>query len=513
MKKPMNRTRTWAVAATYTTAIVMLITAVAFGGTSLREMVALGHQAHTHAPPPLSVPVGLTSSDMPTEAGSTMPGGGIITHFRGGRRANRIDGGGGRMIYTGTAAFEPTLGIDKKGNIFYQGKDPSGLGFSPMVVVSRDDGRSWDEVTPTLHTHTIDPFLYLDEETGRAFSADLTLPCTTISHSDDVGQSWTTSEACMLADHQNVFAGPPVSSPTVGYPNVVYLCAIDLAASLAPAETSCLKSLDGGLVWVRTGMPAYTIDPARGKFCDGATGHGFVDAEGTVYLPRGWCGQPYLAISRDEGANWERIQVADTGMAGPIQGVCAAVCTETFDHEAAVAVDDEGNIYYFWMGRNRLPYLAVSRDEGKSFTKPIMVGPPGLKEAWGPTLDIGATGKIALAYLGSTNAPGGESPIGRGPAYTEEVTWNGYITTTVNALSKKPRFFTTSLNPFSDPIGRGECSPVRCGAQGDFIEVVIDPDGRPWTSMVDACPAPGKVCGSTGGPGFVGTVDGGPKLR
>lgn len=501
-------------ASVVTTLVVVLIGAVAIGGTSVRRTVALDHQAHAHVHPRLSVPLGLGSAGTLAEPGSTVPGGGIVTHFQGGRGAAAIDGsGGGRMIYTGIDAFEPTLGIDKQGNIFYQGLDRSGLEV-PTVVVSRDDGRSWDDVTPALHTHSQDPFLYVDEDTGRAFTADLTFPCTTISHTDDVGKSWTTSQACMLADHQNVFAGPPVSSPTIGYPNVLYLCAIDLGASTAPAETSCLKSLDGGVAWVRTGAPAYIMDPAGDKFCDGASGHGLVDSEGTVYLPRGWCGQPYLAISRDEGATWERIQVADTGMEGPFAGLCVNFCIDTFDHEAAVAVDDLGNIYFFWMGSDRLPYLAVSRDEGKSFSKPMMVGPPGLKEAWGPTIDIGATGKVALAYLGSTNAPGAASPGGVRPDYTDDVTWNGYITTSVNALSKRPRFFSASVNRPSDPIVRGECRRVRCQGQGDFIEIVIDRKGRPWTSMADACwPSPGTVCGSLMGAGFVGTIIGMPKLR
>lgn len=406
------------------------------------------------------------------------------------------------------------MGIDKKGNIFYQGVGaPYGV-FGPNVVVSRDGGHTWDDVTPRTHTYTFDPMLYVDIDTGRAFTADLTaFACTSVSHSDDVGESWTSSEACGLSDHQNLFAGPPVVSPTVGYPNIVYMCAVDAGVqTYSSAATSCLKSLDGGLTWVRTGAPAYTADPRQGDgafdipgACGGASGHGFVDSEGTVYVPRGWCSQPYLAISKDEGVTWERIQVAGNGMPRTQDQLAE------FEHEAAVAVDTKGNIYYFWTARNRLPYLAVSRDGGESFTKPLMVGPPGLKEAWGPTIDVGGVGKIALAYVGSTNAPGGRSPDGLGEEYDYLVTWNGYITASIDALSKKPRFFTTPVNPPSDPIVRGECGVVRCEVQLDFIDVVIGPDGTPWTSMVDGCPSPGDKCDAF--LGFVGTVVGGPPLR
>jgi hypothetical protein len=367
-------------------------------------------------------------------------------------------------------------------------------------------------VTPDTHRITFDPMLYVDTRTGRAFTADWTL-CSTVSHTDDVGETWTTSKACGLTDHQNVFAGPPVTSPTVGYPNVVYMCAIDLGLAQPSAATSCLKSLDGGITWARTGAPAYTNDPRQGPgtlgipgHCGGASGHGFVDSEGTVYLPRGWCSQPYLAVSKDEGATWDRIQVADNGMPRNQDDVLAE-----FEHEAAVAVDAKGNIYYFWTARNRLPYLAVSSDGGQTFSRPMMVGPPGLKEAWGPTIDVGEVGKIALAYVGSTTAPGGRAPDGTGAEYDHFVTWNGYITTSIDALSKKPRFSTVSVNPLSDPIMRGECGILACGVQADFIDIVIDPDGRPWTSMVDGCSPPGVACDDF--LGFVGTVAGGPRLR
>ena len=472
------------------------------------------HGHHLHASPPN--PLGIAPSLSLPEPGSSLSGSGIVTHYGGGRGAKQRRGAArGRMVYTGTGSWEPTLGIDKKGNIFFQG---TSFGFEPKTIVSRDGGRSWNKVTPQTHTHSLDPFIYVDPTTDRAFTADLTeLGCVTVSHTDDVGSSWITSKACGLTDHQTVFAGPPALSVTAGYPNVVYMCAMDLgASSYAAFATSCLKSLDGGVGWVRTGAPAYTGDPLQhdegtegiAGLCDGGTGHGFADSKGIVYLPRGWCGKPYLAISKDEGATWERIKVADIGMPVQIQTACAQVCRDVagFDHEAAVAVDPNGNVYYFWVARDLLPYLVVSRDGGKSFSKPIMVGPPGLREAWGPKIDVGGNGKIALAYLGSTNAPRSQSE----DEYTGAVTWNGYITTSADASSKKPRFFTASVNPPSDPIVRGACR-VGCDPQVDFIDVAIDPDGRPWTSMVDGCPAPGNVCDSVAG--FIGTVIGGPRLR
>lgn len=508
------------VAAT-TACVALLATMVALRGEASRDPSAPARHFNGHPVQGANLhaslgnaPGGSSRSFTPPETG-WMPGARLVTYSEGGRDARRVRGvGRGRMVYTGTGSWEPTLGIDSKGNIFFQG---TSFSTETNLVMSRDAGRSWHEVTPTTHTHTMDPMIYVDKTTDRVFTTDLTWPCITVSHSDDLGKSWTTSEACGLADHQNLFTGPPVSSSTVGYPNIVYMCAIDGGAGNPPSTTtSCLKSLDGGITWVRTATSPYTSgDPGHEDgtggvpgLCEGGTGHGFVDSKGVVYLPRGWCGQPYLAISHDEGATWERIQVATNGMGINENGIPGS--TRIFEHEAAVAVDAKGNIYYFWTARNRLPYLAISRDGGKSFSSPMRVGPPGLKEAWGPTMDIGATGKIALAYLGSTNAPGGEAPDGMGEEYTDDVTWNGYITSTVNALSKKPRFLTASVNRPSDPVVRGECG-VECSVQKDFIDVVVGPDGRPYTSMVDECAPPGDECDDF--LGFVGTVVRGPKLH
>jgi hypothetical protein len=124
--------------------------------------------------------------------------------------------------------------------------------------------------------------------------------------------------------------------------------------------TACSKSIDGGITFVRTGTPPYTDDPTQEGgsqgvqgHCGGAVGHGAVGPDGTVYLPRGWCGKPYVAISEDEGATWEKVQVAGNGMAvGPGQE----------EHEMNVAVDADGTVYTTWIAQDRLPYLAVSRD-------------------------------------------------------------------------------------------------------------------------------------------------------
>src|SRR3712207_8058148 len=49
-------------------------------------------------------------------------------------------------------------------------------------------------------------------------------------------------------------------------------------------------------------------------------------------------------------------------------------------HEASVATDRKGNIYYAYSARDRLMYLTISKDGGETWTKPLMVAAPGVNE-------------------------------------------------------------------------------------------------------------------------------------
>ncbi|MGH2747345.1 MAG: sialidase family protein, partial [Actinomycetota bacterium] len=359
---------------------------------------------------------------------------------------------------------------------------------------------------------SFDPYTWVDPDTGRVYTIDLTVACSYLSFTDDGGDSWITNPlACgrPVNDHQTLFSGPPAITTTVAYDNVVYYCWNDVATS------SCSRSLDGGISFAPTGSPAFPgYDPegeGEDNFCGGLHAHGHVGRDGTVYLPRGYCGQPYLGISRDEGATWERVQVANNGIS---------------HHEAGVATDKKGNIYYTWVARNRLPYLAVSTNGGKKWTKPMMIGPPGIKEANLPGIAVGGVGKVAMAYMGSLNSPfrPGQEPEDECTAITscggddryKNTTWSGYVTISADALKKNPLFYTGSINHPKDPLKRQECGPGRCGTTVyDFIDVTIGPDGTAWTAMVDACTL---TCATTtkadiGNMGIVGEMVGGPSLN
>ena len=468
-------------------------------------------------------------------------GGKAMAHYAGGRviRGNhrgpmsemfRLKDANGVPMNAG----EPTLGVTNEDNIFY-----TAIQGNTRIEILRgqNDGKKWEVVSPKFPNGrnaqlvSFDPYIWVDDAEGvdRIFTIDLTVACSYISFSDDEGQSWITNPlACgrPVNDHQTLFSGPSAISPTTVFPHIVYYCYNGLGAS------ECSKSLDGGISFIPTGTSAFpAFDPAAqdpsfepdvppriGAECGATHGHGHVGPDGTVFLPKGHCGQPWLAMSKDEGATWTRVQVAKNGSP---------------HHEASVSTDRKGNIYYLYNAADRLPYLVTSRDDGKTWSKPLMVGSPGVNEANIPSLDVGGVGKVAIAYMGTENSPGQPFPpltgtttnpncfVNQLPCPTPEeyknTTWSGYTAISANALDKNPVFYSTTVNVKSDPLKRGICGPGRCGLQIlDFIDVVIAPDGEVWTSWVDACIlayADPKGEQDQGSEAVVGHLVGGPPLR
>ena len=453
------------------------------------------------------MPLLLTDSQplAPAKAGTIRaPGGTAVAHHAGGKRVSskRVKKAAPRGVHypVGANALEPTMGVAKNGDVFYIATPSLGA----EVMKSTNNGKSWKAASPNIagqnsHPVTLDPYIYIDKWTQRIFTIDLTVACSYLSFSDDGGSSWTTNPlACgaPVNDHQTLFSGPPVSSTPVGHENLVYYC-----YNMVASATNCTKSLDGGITFAPTGRPAYNgYAPEEGdpNGCAGLNGHGVVGYDGAVYVPKETCNQPLLLISKDEGVSWTSSRVSSKDAVwGP---------------DPSIAVDAKGNLYYVFIAeKDRLPYLATSKNGGKSWSAPLMVGSPGLTETVHATVDVGAPGKVAIAYYGTDDVKGKIATR----KYTD-ATWNGYMTMTTNALAKRPLFYSAPINGPAQPLMKGACGPRRCYDALDFIDVVVGSDGTPWSAFVancfkDVCPAPNPPAGET--TGLVGRLVGGPKLR
>ncbi len=409
--------------------------------------------------------------------------------------------------------FEPTIGVTSDGALFVSNtgkgelseEDPPPDTEYSSILRSTDQGQTWEDVTGSIGPvsippETSDPYVYVDEATDRVYNLDMIgLNCNWVRWSDDLGESWINNPAGCgqppVLDHPTLFAGPPNAAPTVGYENVLYLCVNRVA------DSACSTSLDGGLTWTPF-LPVYGPSAGQtGGFCGGLHAHGVTAPDGTAYLPRGYCGVPMIAVSQDDGLTWERHVISED--------------VPTLGHEVAIAVDDQGTAFAFWISEDHHPQLAYSTDKGVSWSQPVDVAPPGVSVTSHPTIEAGTNGAIALAYVGTeTDAESyGDMP--------DEATWNAYLAIVTDATDPDASVATTTANDPDHPIGLGVCGGTRCraaddGGIGDFIDVTIDDDGRPWAVFVDVCL---ETCEQTGEPdrakgvGLVGTLAQGPSLH
>ncbi|MEA3137005.1 MAG: hypothetical protein QOC71_1286 [Thermoplasmata archaeon] len=403
----------------------------------------------------------------------------------------------GAARYLPVSTFEPSLGSDPDGCLFMTNFHGTGTG--TRIYMSCDQAATWAEIGPSLGVGTTpcfpnsnDPFVHVDRDTGRVFASDLhALVSSTLHYTDDKGATWQCNPGGGgtppgAHDHQSISTGTPRMLQTVGYPNIVYYCINRVA------DTACSSSLDGGigfgpLVTVYPGIES----PGEGQpptLCGGLSGHGETDHAGRLLVPKGQCGHPEVAVSENDGLTFSRAIVSsETGVMG---------------HEVRVVADAADNLYAFYIGTDGLPYLGRSTDHGQSWDQPWMVAPPGVTAASFPAVSAGADGKVAVAYIGITDPEGYD-------ADPEDMAWNAYVTATDDALAADPLFATVQANQPGDPIARGVCGNSRCGGLGDFIDMTVDPEGRPWAAFADMCRADCLKADATendgGTVGFVGT--------
>jgi hypothetical protein len=338
----------------------------------------------------------------------------------------------------------------------------------------------------------------VDKATGRVFTSDLqALACSYMNYSDDGGKTWTTNPiGCGSPpgahDHQSLAVGKARVSTSLWQGRMVYYCINRVG------DSSCAVSPTGGLSWgpLIPAMPG--VDAEAGRLCGGLTGHVKTDASGRAFLGKNQCGRPTVAYSENDGQSWTMVTVSRS--------------IGVREHDVEIATDDKENVYAFWISDKGDPTMAVSKDHGRSWGPALRVSPPGVTAAALPATIAAGEGRVAFAYIG-TEVKGGYRA-----SDWSQATWHGYLTVMVDALAEKPIALTTIIDSPSDPLAVRQCvagSDDRCAGMGDFIDLSIDPKGRPWAAFVDVCHSECAKNGrneSANSQGVVGTLGSGPSL-
>ena len=384
----------------------------------------------------------------------------------------------------GDTTFEPTIGITSTGGIHYASF--GGAGSGTMVYTSMDQGQTWNNMGPFNPVFPVtdvgqvpssnDPYIYVDKWTDRIVKFDMhALTAMFVEYSDDDGQTWSIPFSAegyySPQDHQSIASMPDVDG--IAFYETIYVFCINTGSSAAGPQ--CSRSLDGAHTWdiQRPGYPTGTSQ------CSGLHGHLAGSNDGAIYRGNPSCEGPAVYRSIDGGYSWTEHTITTEV---PMQD-------GWHSHEVAVGTDEAGNLFASWISIDHMPWMAYSRDQGDTWSEPMMVAPPGVTETGFPTIFAGDEGRVVVGYIGENVDNGG---------------WSGYMSVMTDAFADNPLITTVAVNTPEDPLdSTDDCGNVRCGGFGDFIDVEIDDEGRPWIALAHNV---------NGEHGIVGTYVYGPSL-
>ena len=370
------------------------------------------------------------------------------------------------------SAGEPSIGSNwKTGATMYQS-------YLSTYKVAFDDSVSpakatWSDVSATSANGclvggltSLDPILFTDHATGRTFESQLSGQDSLTCYTDDDGQTWNPSTGGGIpsgVDHQTIGGGAYSANglgslPTSTYPNAVYYCSQDIATAF------CAASHDGGTTF-GPGVPTYSL-----LDCGGLHGHVKVAPDGTAYLPNKACGSnAALVVSKDGGTSWT---------VDPVPG------SSPSDADPSVGVGANGTVYFGYVGSDGKPEVAVSHDQGSTWSAPQTVGTEfGVKNAVFPTMVAGDDDRATLAFIGTSKAGNYQSQTD-----FKDAEWHLYLATTYDGGQS---WVTSDATP-NDPVQRGSiCTGgTTCGNDRnllDFIDVTVDKTGHVEAALADGC--------------------------
>jgi hypothetical protein len=334
----------------------------------------------------------------------------------------------------------------------------------------------WQDVSPSISSVTsLDPILVTDQSTGRTFISNMTTGANVLfAYTDDDGTTWKESSVAPPdggVDHETLGVGPyagALAGVNPLYPNAVYYC------SQADVPDFCQRSDSGGDEF-GPGVPI-----ATGLTCAGIHGHVKVAPNGTVYVPIRSCGSGVGgAVSSDNGTTWNDFVLP--GSPGS-------------SSDPSIGIDKSNNAYYCYTPNDGSPHVAVSHDNGQTWTDDHDIGASvGTVTAVFPEAVAGDNGRAACGFLATDQSGNWQSTSFTGK-------WYLYIATTYDG----GKTWTTVNATPNDPVqgAGGIClQGISCSGNNrnllDFNEVTLDDHGRVLFGYDDGCVS--DACLTSGG--------------
>ncbi|GAC1333185.1 MAG: hypothetical protein NVSMB17_13270 [Candidatus Dormibacteria bacterium] len=369
----------------------------------------------------------------------------------------------------GPAGGEPSLQDDGAGNIYIttpQGTGSAGTGV--RFSHSADGGRTFARFADLPYKDVggavggSDSDVVVDSSRKNLYIADLAAADATILRSQDQGLNFP----------QSAPAGPENDRQwltTVG-PNV-YLTYHDFVGNipLIFGSTDGGATFPPGLGFAGTGQIFAPTDTgfAEAK-CNTLVGKPVADAAGTLYIltntstvaenAAAACATSvpldrfYMSVSTDGGHTFTSSLVSDLSATGNPGQAVSGSWGHVFNQ---LAIDNGGNLYIDASGtldgvspvQN---YLLVSKDHGKTFSRPILTNAHPRNAQLFPAIAAGQAGQVAVGYY-----------QGLLPDYRAAGSMYQFIIDeTFNALDARPTFTHTQLTPLkgNTPHPDGICT-------------------------------------------------------
>ncbi|WP_143546880.1 sialidase family protein [Rhodococcus sp. 06-235-1A] len=339
----------------------------------------------------------------------------VASGYRAGLRSSTIAAASADYVtdisYTEYGSAACTLGVAADNTVFLAPAfTVDGIG----VLRSSDFGKSWRASVPQgVQNSRHRPYLYFDDVDDRLFlhagRFDAVPPHPlrtgfTLGVSDDRGETWRTRKVASKARMDaKIFAGPCVS----GEGRVTYLSApTPFAVRVRPlvnvTRQVIWRSYDGGVKWEVAG--GFDIDPKNIPGLPSreyvSFGKGVVGPDGTVYIGGRYGRRFAVAVSHDEGLHWDVRMVPGSALARYQNPLHFLLRGSRYLLPESTAVDDDGNVYAVWPDRDGLLHAACSSDGAVSWSRPVVVSAPGVRDARFGAITATGSGRLGIAYYG-----------------------------------------------------------------------------------------------------------------